>query len=392
MTCHDHWLIQRMKQKIPISPHDLDTLVAQTRLLTHRGATKLCAWSVDFSNAYKTIGLHESSHKEDLICFVDPVSNVPHKAQISAHPFGSCRSPANWGRVVTFLRFVAIHLLGLSVGAFVGDVYCAEPGGISTSGFWAFKRLFSILGFPTSDKNDQPPSRELVLLGDPIVITDSGITASIRPDRVSKLRSCIAPALRADSLTPSAAIKLRGKLGFYTSPHAGKLGRGTMGPLIRRQYAQHTHQIDMTLKRNLLWRYCAIGKIPPRITPFAVNGSVGAHTEAQGFGHIAAAHALTGRVTVSLRLPDWLISLAVEDKTESPIFIYELCAAILMACIAITWPRTDPRTCVLCVDNKAALADLVKGGSSSHLGTLLVTLFWMEPRSQRINYLAAGIR
>ena len=41
-------------------PHDLDTLVAQVRTLANFGLTDLIAWSVDFSNAYKTIGLHES--------------------------------------------------------------------------------------------------------------------------------------------------------------------------------------------------------------------------------------------------------------------------------------------------------------------------------------------
>ena len=42
-------------------PQDLDTLVAQVRTLARLGASNFKAWSVDFSNDYKTIGLHESS-------------------------------------------------------------------------------------------------------------------------------------------------------------------------------------------------------------------------------------------------------------------------------------------------------------------------------------------
>ena len=61
---------------------------------------------------------------------------------------------------------------------------------------------------------------------------------------------------------------------------------------------------------------------------------------------------------------------------ESPISIYELCAAILMACIATEWSRGKHRIGVLCVGNQAALVALVKWSSSSELGTLMAPLFW----------------
>ena len=57
----------------------------------------------------------------------------------------------------------------------------------------------------------------------------------------------------------------------------------------------------------------------------------------------------------------------VDAEGESPIFLYELCAAILMVFIANQWMGDTPRTCVLCVDNKAAAAALIKGSSSSDL-------------------------
>ena len=61
---------------------------------------------------------------------------------------------------------------------------------------------------------------------------------------------------------------------------------------------------------------------------------------------------------------------------ESPIFLYELCAAILMVYVANEWNDATPRTCVLCVDNQAAVAALIKGSSSSDLAGVLVNLFW----------------
>ena len=65
-----------------------------------------------------------------------------------------------------------------------------------------------------------------------------------------------------------------------------------------------------------------------------------------------------------------------ELEGESPIFIFELAAAVLAACLVITQNDGVARTCVLCVDNKAALAALIKGSSSSELGAILVNVFW----------------
>ena len=98
-------------------PQYLDTLVAHVRALAKLGVSDFRAWSVDFPNAYKAIGLHESSLEAATICLVDPGTNVPHKARILVQPFGSRRAPANWGRVVTFIQFPAKELQALTVGA-----------------------------------------------------------------------------------------------------------------------------------------------------------------------------------------------------------------------------------------------------------------------------------
>ena len=142
-----------------------------------------------------------------------------------------------------------------------------------------------------------------------------------------------------------------------------------MGPLIARQYRQRGHKLTTELTRNIVWRYSALGILPPRVTPFVFHSPVGAHTDAQGYGQIAAVY--TGRATaaVSLHLPDWLMELVRNAPGESPISIYELRASILMVCISLEWPRQTQRTCVLCVDNMADVAELVKGSSTSPIGT-----------------------
>ena len=211
-------------------PHDLDTFMVLARLQHKYGATNLRSWSLDFSNTYKTIGLNEASKDVAHICLVNPANKRMYKARVLVQPFGSRRAPANWGRVVTFIQFVAEKLLSTSTGAFVGDVFCLESHRLDMSGFWAFKQLCVLIGSPTSKKKDQEPSTSMVLLGADVSLHQTHILAQIREDRKNRLRENILLAKNSNSLTPAEASKLRGKLGFYSSLLAGKLGLGMMGP------------------------------------------------------------------------------------------------------------------------------------------------------------------
>ena len=116
-------------------PQGPDSFVALTRTLQINGADDLKQWSVDFSQSYKTIALRPSSSEAAHICRLNPVDNRPYKSRIAAQPFGSRRAPANWGRVVIFLQFLARRLFPLVVGAYVVDVFCPESNYLDMSGF-----------------------------------------------------------------------------------------------------------------------------------------------------------------------------------------------------------------------------------------------------------------
>ena len=93
-------------------------------------------------------------------------------------------------------------------------------------------------------------------------------------------------------------------------------------------------------------------------------------TDAQGFGHVAAAFTTDGRAAVSTRLPQWFLEWVGKRPDESPIFFCELRAAILLAYCARDWHGV-PRTCMA---NKAAVATLVKEPPASRIGALLANL------------------
>ena len=214
------------------------------------------------------------------------------------------------------------------------------------------------------------------LLGAEVTLLKNAIRTRATDERARKLSSHIAQALHTNYLTPAAGSKLRGRLGFYTSLLMGRLGRGMMGPSIRRQYGSRAHLLTPDLKRNLLWRHNAIGALPPRSTPLTLFSPTGAHLDAHGHGHIATRALLPGDVSISTHLPKWFLEVAFAADSEFPIYLFELAATVLTARLVAYRSDGNHRTCVLRIDNKTAIGALIKGSSSSSIGAVLANLFW----------------
>ena len=91
-----------------------------------------------------------------------------------------------------------------------------------------------------------------------------------------------------------------------------------MGPLIRRQYGPKAYSLTSELKRNLLWRYNAAGALHPRSIPLTLFAPMGAHSDAQGRGHIATRALFPPDVSVSTHLPQWFVDMAFSTEAEPP--------------------------------------------------------------------------
>ena len=78
------------------------------------------------------------------------------------------------------------------------------------------------------------------------------------------------------------------------------------------------------MRRNLIWWYSALGDLEPRTAPFKQLKPVGAHTDAQGHGHIAAVHYGSTRNSIHTHLPKWFCTMAETAEGEPPIFLYEI--------------------------------------------------------------------
>ena len=170
-------------------------------------------------------------------------------------------------------------------------------------GSWVFKLVFRALGFRTSPRKDQSPTTGMVILGSFITVNGQFAQADAMGERIEKLNANIEQALVLDLITQATPIKLRGKLGFYTSLLEEKIGRGTTSSLIHRQYNRRTKKLPGDIRRNLIWWYSAVGKFPPRRAPMNRTAPIGAHTDAQGWGLVAAAVFDKQTVSAPSRLP-----------------------------------------------------------------------------------------
>ena len=129
----------------------------------------------------------------------------------------------------------------------------------------------------------------MILLCDVVEIIASGIRASPRADRVAKISGQIPEALQLSRLIPAAPSKLRGALGFHPTLLMETIGRGVVGPLILRQYAQRGTRPTQRLRRCLFWRYISLLALPPRTIPYLLRPPIGAHADAKILENIAAA-------------------------------------------------------------------------------------------------------
>ena len=90
-------------------------------------------------------------------------------------------------------------------------------------------------------------------------------------------------------------------------------------------------------------------------------------------------------VSISTDLPKRFIEMAFAGDAGSPIYLFEHAATVLTACQAAYRPGGSRRTCVLRIDNKAALDALIKASSSSAIGTFLANLLLSaEARCQAV--------
>ena len=104
-------------------------------------------------------------------------------------PFGSARSPANWGRAVEFIQAVLrlCRLLKIPTGRFVDDIYTCEGCVSEMSPFITARRIIELIGLRLAPKKDQGPSAKVLLLGADLHKEDDTVEVAISKTRETNI-------------------------------------------------------------------------------------------------------------------------------------------------------------------------------------------------------------
>ena len=234
------------------------------------------------------------------------------------------------------------------------------------------RQFLSLLGTPfAQNKSVQlgPQADFIGLVHDVSSCLQKGfVSLTPRPSLVVKSTEMLREALDTNSLTPAQASKIRGTLGFVFTGCFGKVGRAGFGPLVQREYSDSSpFSLSHKLQRSLMFLLDLVHMAPSRQMPVSqvtrrpLYIASDARLDERSMAVLVYDPEDQSRRSFCSQLSSTLIERwAVQEQY---IALVELSAPVsfMFHC-----PRMiKARDIVWFIDNSAALASLVKGGSSS---------------------------
>ena len=322
-------------------PQNLDTVMGMASIYAHLGnKRKLHAFSVDFANAYKHVGVASDQLEFATVALCNP-SGVPMMATLRTQPFGSTRAPANWARITAFVQFVLRKLFQVWMGVFVDDCYAIDPDNTAASAFCVMRELCALIGMSLSPDKEQPPCVNISLLGAPIRIGRTEVTSQLTKRKLDDYIAHLKNVIRRDQLSPAASAKVRRKLGFAQSLTFGKFGPALLHESSARQYSQirgPAFPLSECIRETIQWWIEALPVARPRSIPFVPSEPAVVYSDAEVSGRCAVVWLDSLSVTRAVchtHLPSWML----DPMAGIGIFEYELAAvALAVALVAASFP------------------------------------------------------
>ena len=179
--------------------------------------------------------------------------------------FGAAASVWNFNRAADALQHLLRSLLLIVVGHYVDDFNALEFMEQAMSAFDGFAELFELLGLNTKATKAQPPAAGHVLQGVWFEITPDGVKVAPTEKRVAKLCIAISKALDENSLTPTEAQRLAGRLAFVTQQTFGGVGRAALKPVYSRAALTSAADASDALDEGLRAALLALRRLLPQI-------------------------------------------------------------------------------------------------------------------------------
>lgn len=207
--------------------------------LTEALLPSFLGWPADFAAAYRQMPLAAIHVAFSGFVYFDYDVGERRFGFYRALPFGSALAPAEWSESCTALAHVAAILLLAIITHCIDDVCQVEMQQTVASAREAFIELVELLGLRLDPDKSLAPMAEFVYLGLkmtlPAAIPRKLLAFRCPGFRRRRLIEHIERIIDRNSLTPSEASSMRGRLFYYCYWH--QEARSYLVYLARRQYA-----------------------------------------------------------------------------------------------------------------------------------------------------------
>ena len=183
----------------------------------------------DLTSAYRQLAVAPESYPVAVVAIWNSVVRSVEFYKLLALPFGSVASVYGFLRTSRALRNIAVRGLLLPVTCYFDDFPILADNDTKDEFEAVFVEFMDIVGFQVStDFNKVMPFNEIVeLLGVQVDLSDvprGSLVVRNKPGRVDEIRALVDGYLSSNSLSPSAAASLRGKIQFTEGQHYLRLG------------------------------------------------------------------------------------------------------------------------------------------------------------------------
>ncbi|CAE7037193.1 unnamed protein product [Symbiodinium sp. CCMP2592] len=212
-------------------PHTADVLCAMTlQAMRAFPGRKFVGRAYDLQAAYRQVPVHPSSSWASYVAYYDCEEKRPRIYRCRALPFGATKSVYGFLRISHALWWLGVVALKLAWSLYYDDFVVLSESCLASNTDSAIQIYFTLLGWAfAKDGSKAEPFSELVTaLGVRLSLTGfpSGrVELCNTESRTNELCSSIRAITEANTLTKSAALKLRGRMQFACGQVFGRLAK-----------------------------------------------------------------------------------------------------------------------------------------------------------------------
>lgn len=267
----EDWRRSRRNKTISTSDvpnaHRAGTFVAVARWF-HTNHRQANLWASHHEAAYRQVAVQDPDETYVPLRIAGGWTLWRHHCLL----FRSAASVWSYTRVADFITWLGRALTLAPVVHYVDDYACVEASQTSQSSYKRTHQTLETLGFKLKESKLQPPQESHKIQGIQMTVHPTEFNMSPAPLRLERAKQNITEILNAETLTPSQAHKIAGKLQFLQEAIAGQGMRACIHPLWKFAtagcYSLQARAVPQAVRDALPTLLLLLDEARPRRCPF----------------------------------------------------------------------------------------------------------------------------